>query len=149
MTGFFRRGHTKCRASNSDFLIEINENKINSHITNIIYKNHMLFLIKLIHTVIWVVMAAAAFYILYAGVTGTFDWILLISIMLLIVETIVLIVNKWTCPLTPMAEKYTSDREDNFDIYLPEWLAKYNKMIFGTVFVVGLILVVVNWINLQ
>jgi hypothetical protein len=107
----------------------------------------MLTFVKVLHTVIWVVMATATFYILYAGMTNTFNSILFVSIFLLVIETIVLLLNKWTCPLTPLAEKYTEKRDDNFDIYLPNWLAKYNKMIFGIIFVVGIALVLVNWIR--
>jgi hypothetical protein len=46
--------------------------------------------------------------------------------------------------MTPMAMKYSSDRRVNFDIYLPLFVAKYNKQIFGTLFVVGLLLVIAN-----
>jgi hypothetical protein len=37
------------------------------------------------------------------------------------------------------------DGRDNFDIYLPEWLARYNKEIFGTLYVVGLVFALVRW----
>lgn len=67
-----------------------------------------------------------------------------LSIGLIIIETAVLLINKWRCPLTPVAMKYTSDRRDNFDIYLPEWLASHNKSIFSGIFFTGLILVVRN-----
>ena len=106
----------------------------------------MIKLIKFAHTVIWLIMAAATLYILYAGITNTFNFTLMISIILLTLESVTLIFNKWTCPLTPMAKKYTSDRKDNFDIYLPNWLAKHNKIIFGTLFVIGIILVLINWL---
>jgi hypothetical protein len=33
--------------------------------------------------------------------------------------------------LTNVAARYTNDRRDNFDIVLPLWLARYNKIIFG------------------
>lgn len=105
--------------------------------------------IKLIHTIIWLVMASASFYILYAGITNTFNLTLYISIILLILETLILMFNKWTCPLTPMARKYTKEKSDNFDIYLPNWLAKYNKFIFGTIFCTGMILVIINWIRIS
>jgi len=49
------------------------------------------------------------------------------------------------CPLTGIAERYTDDRHDNFDIYLPRWLAKYNKRIFGSLFVAGVLLTVARW----
>ncbi len=103
--------------------------------------------IKIIHTFIWAIMASAVFYILYAGITGTFNAALWVSVGLILIETAVLIVNKWTCPLTPAAMKYTSDRRDNFDIYLPEWLAKNNKLIFSVLFVAGLLLVAYHLIR--
>lgn len=106
----------------------------------------MITVIKIVHTITWMIMASASFYILYAGIFGVFDVYLVISMLLLFVETVVLVLNSWTCPLTPMAQKYTIDRRDNFDIYLPLWLAKYNKVIFGAIFVAGIILVAWRWL---
>lgn len=108
----------------------------------------MLSFIKIIHTIIWTVMVVATFYIFYAGITNTFNLILYISIALLIIETTVLLLNKWTCPLTPLARKYDLGKKDNFDIYLPNWLAKYNKVIFGAIFVTGMIMVIINWMKI-
>lgn len=34
----------------------------------------------------------------------------------------------------------------NFDIFLPEWLARWNKEIFGSLFVVGVLLTVGRWL---
>lgn len=104
----------------------------------------MIRLIKIVHTAVWVVQVAAILYVVYAGLTNTFNWILYLAIGLVLVESIVLVANRWTCPLTPVAMKYTEDRKDNFDIYLPEWLARHNKTIFTTIFLVGLLLVAVN-----
>ncbi len=92
-------------------------------------------------------MASAVIYILYAGITNTFNTILWIAIGLILLEGVVLLINKWTCPLTPLAEKYTSNREPNFDIYLPKWLAKHNKTIFTSLFIIGLLLVIINLIR--
>jgi hypothetical protein len=89
-------------------------------------------------------MATATFYVLYAGLTKTFNFALWFCIGLMLLETLVLLVNKWTCPLTPMAAKYTAERAENFDIYLPRIIAKYNKQIFGTVWALGIVLVVYN-----
>lgn len=93
------------------------------------------------------VMAFASFYVLYCGITNTFNIFLWMSIILLLTETVILLFNGWACPLTHVAEKHTANRKDNFDIYLPNWLAKYNKLIFGTVFTIGLILVIINYIR--
>ena len=39
----------------------------------------------------------------------------------------------------PVAARYTDERRANFDIWLPEWLARHNQSIFGTLFVAGLV----------
>lgn len=104
----------------------------------------MLKTIKVIHTIIWAIMASAVFYILYAGILNIYNKLLLICIGLIILESFILFINKWTCPLTPIARKYTKDNNDNFDIYLPNWLAKHNKVIFTVLFLIGLILVIFN-----
>lgn len=105
-----------------------------------------LIIIKAIHTAIWVMMASAACYVLYAGIFRIYGLILWTSIALLSFETVVLLINKWICPLTPIAMKYTGDRRANFDIYLPEKIAEYNKLIFGSIFGIGLLLVIINLI---
>lgn len=53
--------------------------------------------------------------------------------------------NGMACPLTDVAERYTNDRRANFDIYLPEWLARSNKTIFGTLYFAGLVFLLVSW----
>ena len=65
-----------------------------------------------------------------------------IGIGLIIFEGLVLLVFKMYCPLTVLARNYSDSQKDNFDIFLPNWLAKHNKLIFTSIFVVGLILVV-------
>ena len=60
---------------------------------------------------------------------------------------LVLALNRWTCPLTPVAARYTDDRSDNFDIFLPEWLARHNKTVFGALYIGGLALLLVTWIS--
>lgn len=64
---------------------------------------------------------------------------------LVLVECAVLAVNRGRCPLTDLAARYTGQRQDNFDIYLPVWLARRNKVIFGTLFVAGILFVLVRW----
>ena len=52
----------------------------------------------------------------------------------------------WQCPLTAIAARYTSDRRDNFDIDLPEWLARENKRIFGGLYLGGVVFAIGRWI---
>jgi hypothetical protein len=44
-----------------------------------------------------------------------------------------------------MAARYTEQRSANFDIYLPLWLARHNKTIFGALFVAGGLFVLTVW----
>ncbi|MFI5182627.1 MAG: hypothetical protein ACHQPI_14690 [Thermoanaerobaculia bacterium] len=60
-------------------------------------------------------------------------------------EVLVLMFNSWQCPLTPLAARYTVERRANFDIYLPEWLARHNKSVFGALYVAGILFTVVRW----
>jgi len=107
-------------------------------------QTHKLFLIKLIHTLIWLFFVAVIFYILYAGICDKITKYTWIGVGLVILEGIVLVVFKMFCPLTIIARKYSSSEKDNFDIFLPNWLAKYNKLIFTTIYAVGLLLVLIR-----
>lgn len=62
-------------------------------------------------------------------------------------EVAVLFLNKWRCPLSFMAARYTDDRRQNFDIYLPQWLAKYNKLVFGGLYVAGVFFALARWLR--
>lgn len=87
--------------------------------------------IKVIHTVIWLFFNGVFFYITYAVIVNKIDSYVWIGIGLFLVEIIVLIIFKNTCPLTIMARRYSNSTKDNFDIYLPNWLAKNNKVIYA------------------
>lgn len=63
-----------------------------------------------------------------------FDILFYVALGLIVLESLVLLINRWTCPLTPIAGRYTTDRSDNFDIYLPSFIARYNKQIFSVLF---------------
>ena len=99
-------------------------------------------LVKSLHTLIWLFFNVVIFYILYAAIVNKIDKWAWICIALVIGEGLVLAVNKTKCPLTNVAEEYTPDRQPNFDIYLPLWLAQHNKTIYTTIFIVAVALVV-------
>ena len=80
-------------------------------------------------------------YVLYCGLADDINWYTWIAIGLVVAEALVLLVFSGRCPLTILARNYSDSDRDNFDIFLPNWLARYNKVIFSTVYVVGLIVV--------
>ena len=100
--------------------------------------------IKLLHTAVWLFFAGCIVAIPIAGVCREFRWAAILSGVVLI-ECAVLALNRMRCPLTDLASRYTEARQDNFDIYLPLWLARHNKTIFGTLFAAGELFVLERW----
>jgi hypothetical protein len=100
--------------------------------------------IKVAHTIIWLFFVSAIFYILYSGISGRINDYTWIAIALIIGEGIVLALFKMYCPLTVLARKYSDSENDNFDIYLPNWLARHNKIIFTTIYVIAVIIVLIR-----
>ncbi len=92
--------------------------------------------IKIIHTIIWLFFNVVLFYMAYAVIVNKIDKYVWIGIALIICEGIVLTIFKKMCPLTILARKYSDSNKDNFDIYLPNWLAKYNKLIYTSFFII-------------
>ena len=106
----------------------------------------VLTIIKVVHTTAWAFFAACILAIPIAVWRGDFRLALgLIAIVL--VEVLILAANDRRCPLTKVAARYTDDRRDNFDIYLPLWLARYNKQIFGGIFGAGVLFTLTSWLG--
>lgn len=89
--------------------------------------------IRFIHTLIWILFNVVIFYMLYAALINKLDIWLWAGYGLIITEGIVLVVFKSICPVTFWARRYSNSTKDNFDIYLPEWLAKNNKLIYTSI----------------
>jgi hypothetical protein len=105
-----------------------------------------LILVKVIHTIAWAFFAGCILALPVAALSGQLGlaaW--LIGVVL--VEVVILVANRWRCPLTGLAERFTDDRRDDFDIYLPLWLARYNKQLFGALFLLGLMVTLWCWLR--
>jgi hypothetical protein len=105
----------------------------------------MLLLIKAVHTLIWLVFVSIILYVIYCAVANQISVFTWIAILSLIMEGLVLLIFKNQCPLTIMARKYSGSTKDNFDIFLPEWLARHNKTIFTSLFLAGVIFVLLRY----
>jgi len=102
--------------------------------------------IKLAHTVVWAFFVGCIVAIPCFTAGAQFVLAALFAAIVAI-EVAVLVLNRMRCPMTPVAARYTADRRPNFDIYLPEWLARYNKEIFGTLYAAALVFLVVSWVR--
>jgi len=105
-----------------------------------------LLLVKLVHTIAWAFFASCVIAIPVLTWTSHDVWARWAAAAVF-VEVVILAVSGWACPLTPIAARYTEDRQPNFDIFLPEWLARYNKEIFGTLYVAGLLGLIGRWLG--
>lgn len=100
--------------------------------------------VKTFHTVAWAVFAGCIVALPVVAWRGEFE-LAAALIGLVLVEVAILVANGMRCPLTDVAERFTADRADNFDIYLPLWLARYNKAIFGWLFAAGFVWTLALW----
>lgn len=104
--------------------------------------DRQLIFIKLIHTIIWVFFNIVIFYLLYAVIANRIDKWVWICLGLIAAEGLVLLIFKSVCPVTLWARRYSDSDKDNFDIYLPNWLAKYNKQIYTTIVLIAVVVLV-------
>lgn len=102
--------------------------------------------IKILHTAIWLFIVGCIVAIPIVGARGRFLPAMVLTGIVL-VECVILAVNKGRCPLTDLAARYTAEHTDNFDIYLPLWLARHNKAIFAVLFVAGELFLLGCWLT--
>jgi hypothetical protein len=102
--------------------------------------------VKVVHTIVWIFFVGCIVAIPILGVMGQYR-LALVFIGVVLVEVLILVVNQLRCPLTGVAARYTDDRRDNFDIYLPLWVARYNKLIFGLLFLFGALFTLARWVG--
>ncbi len=104
--------------------------------------------IKTLHTVIFLVMSAAILYVLYSGLTRTYDIWLVIALGMVVLECVVFLANNRRCPLTKWARYYgdTSGNDWIADIFLPARFAPKIPLVCGGLFVVSLIVLALNFL---
>ena len=102
--------------------------------------------VKLLHTLVWAVFAGCVVAIPLLAWQRRFGAATVLATIVL-GEVVVLWYHRWSCPLTAVAARYTDDRRANFDIYLPEWLARHNQRIFGSLYAIGVAYLVVRYLG--
>lgn len=102
--------------------------------------------VKVVHTAVWVFFVAC---ILAVPITAAVHMFRLttVSAALVLMESMVLALNRCRCPLTDVAVRFAPEDAPNFDIYLPAWVARYNKQIFGPIFVLGGLYALAEWLS--
>ena len=116
---------------------------------NSILEPKKLFVVKTVHSFIYITIVAAIFYILYAGITKTHNHLLYTSLGIVIAECIVFVGNGMRCPLTALAKKYGATKGHGGDSLFPERYTRYTLGIFGTVLLIGVLLLTLDYLNLR
>ena len=96
--------------------------------------------IKVVHTAIFWLLSLCVVSALFSGIADritTWTWV---AVGLILLESIVLAVSGWTCPLTILAERQGATRGSVADIFLPAWLADRIFPVCGTAYGLALVL---------
>jgi hypothetical protein len=101
--------------------------------------------IKTVHTLVWIFFVLCIFAIPVMSWRGD-DGLAALFVGIVAIEVAILALNRWHCPMTPLAARFTESRAPNFDIYLPSWLARYNKQIFGSIYAAGAVFAFAMWL---
>ena len=104
-------------------------------------------MVRIIHTLVWIAFNVIIFYFVYSALAdkiGLWTWICL---TLIIGEGMVLLMSGNVCPITTVARHYSDSTKENFDIYLPIWLAKYNKEIYSIIVWIGVVVLILRLIE--
>jgi hypothetical protein len=97
--------------------------------------------VKVVHTVIFWILSACVLYVLYSGVADRITAWTWVAVGLVLIESIVLALSGWTCPLTILTERLGAARGSVTDIFLPKWFADRIFPICGTTYAVALLFI--------
>ncbi len=107
--------------------------------------NQKIILIKLIHSLIfWFQMACIA-YLLYAAITRDFYIFILIPIGSILLNGLLLALNKGRCPFTNLAEQYGAERGSVTDLFLPDFIARNIFRACTPFFVAELVVIAIRY----
>ncbi|MGB3635440.1 MAG: nitroreductase/quinone reductase family protein [Rubrobacteraceae bacterium] len=97
----------------------------------------IVFGVKLVHSVIFLSIAASILHVFYAGVTGRGSRWTGVSLAVALGESAIFAGNGWRCPLTKVAEDFGADSGQVTDIFLPKWFADRIPQIFTPPLLIG------------
>ncbi len=85
--------------------------------------------------------------LLRAELSGRRDLLLTISAALVALEGLIFLGNGLRCPLTTLAQRYGDPTGHVGDTLLPEGCTRYTFRVFGTLYVIGVILIAIGYIQ--
>lgn len=98
-----------------------------------------LFLVRALHTLIYVVMASATLAVFWAGVTGARGPWLKPALILAGLEALVFAVSGMRCPLTAVVARYDPRGGETSDTFFPKAITRHTLAVFGPLLAIGVI----------
>jgi hypothetical protein len=96
-----------------------------------------LWLVRAVHTAIYLIMVACVFAVLYGGLTGERGTWLWVAGVLIGGESLVFLGSGLKCPLTAVANRYGAGAAGVGDTFLPERLTRHTFQVFGPLIALG------------
>jgi len=100
--------------------------------------------IKVVHTVVFAILSGCVVYTLYSAVFNQITRWTWAAVILVLLESVVLVISGWKCPLTTLAESLGSSDGAVVDIFLPKWCADRIFPVCGTTFFIASALLVLR-----
>lgn len=101
-----------------------------------------LFRIKVVHTAIFFLLSGCVLFIAHSAVVDRISVLTWVAMGLVLLESVVLALSGWQCPLTLLAERMGAKEPGVADLFLPQWLADRIFPVCGTTWVLASALVV-------
>jgi hypothetical protein len=98
--------------------------------------------IKVVHTVIFWILSLCVAYALFSALTKHITRWTWVAVGLVLIESVVLMLSGWTCPLTLLAERHGAIRGSIADLFLPKPLSDRIFPVCGTAYAVALVILV-------
>jgi hypothetical protein len=104
-----------------------------------------LFFIKFVHSLIFWWQVVCLGYLLFACIMGSFNILVLLAIISILLNGLLLLLNKGRCPFTTLAEKQGAKKGSVTDIILPDWVARNIFRVATPLCIVELIVLAIRY----
>jgi len=101
------------------------------------WRKIVVFAVKLVHSAIFLSVAASVLYVFYAGLANRNSRLSTFALGIALSESLVFTVNRFHCPLRALAEDLGAESGQITDIFLPRWFAERIPCFFTPPLLIG------------
>lgn len=102
------------------------------------WRSSAIFAVKLVHSLIFLSVAASVLYVFYAGLADRATRLARVALATALAECLIFAVNRFRCPLRGLAEALGAASGQVTDIFLPKWFADRIPFFFTPPLVIGI-----------